>query len=223
MLYAISYVWAALSSTSPWMHSLQKANVRLAWVLVALAIIVNTPIILLAPKANINDNKRLTQTSKKDAATLAKVRHQQTTKDMNTMGLSWKNNADASPTILGYRYNQALTACKPSDGDIPIGIINNNQCQVINEQNHIISHKDYLVLSGHPKKIQWGQYLVLELHFYNALASYRYSVCRTIINNRIYTGILQLSLKNNVHASSVCQCIVDNKVLNQLNFELLGT
>jgi hypothetical protein len=221
MLYAISYIYAALKKSSPWMSSLKTANIKLAWLLMALAIVFNLPTIQWLPKPHSASDSSA-QTHKKNQAKTIQEGSKQTKKEMKKIGLSFKDKANATPTVLGYRHNQALYACQPKKGNIPIGIVINGTCQAINKHNRIISYDQFRLLSGNSKNTQWSLYLSSALYFYHTSSTQRYNLCRRIINNRVYVGVMQMSVGDRYRNSPTCQFIIDHQIINNINFDSFG-
>lgn len=205
-LYAIAYWYGALSKTH-WLLFLEGANFNLAWVVIVLAVVLNSPLasrlyawlphapVLAQPLLSESDRVRRSQAALRQA------------------NLAWAAQTHR-PLVLGYRHEMSLGVCRVNPPRSAVGLISNSRCWVVNPQGEVAAYLSYQVLTAHSPKTRWlPNYLKDEaLLFYDYLWQSQAQVCRTIVDNRIYLGLHHQPIDRDKPVLMGCQIIVSGRL-----------
>ncbi len=209
--YTFCYAITALRHQKPWLKSIQGINFCLAIIVILLALVINNYWVKHASfdfgKIDPSNHTLQEQLTKR-----AQQHYQLQQGQFKKLGFKW-SKANLHELILGYNQTNPLKICQVQiAGKYYSGTINNNRCEVI-KQGKVITTKNFAVLSGPKKAIQWKTWV--NSYSINNKSTTPFSVgiegqkifyiCRLIYRNRIYLGIYDTD-------SSRCHFIVAGKI-----------
>ncbi|MBB72434.1 MAG: hypothetical protein CMF50_08555 [Legionellales bacterium] len=188
LLYFTCYCWAILAKTEVWLASISDCNVKIAWALIALMLLINSPLTNRFHDQSKSYQRVKSSQQYKQAQQSA---YERQLVRMKELGIDWLSNSDLkqdSPLlVLGYRNNQPLYACRGAVGDSYYpGEYSQGRCRVVTN-NRITTLTNFDVLTG-PPNYRWGRYAYQALPVSLTPSVTNIAVCRGIYNNRIHLG-----------------------------------